>query len=135
MPSTNRPEVTELRIDRWLWTARLFRTRTLAAEAISKGRVALNGSRAKASKTVRAGDRITVRRPPHVIEIEVRGIAQRRVSATLAAGLYAETADSVAARTALDDTLALDRVVEQHRFGKLNKKERRQRDEFKRGLS
>lgn len=60
-----------LRIDKWLWAARFFKTRGLAAEAIEAGRVSVNGERAKPSKTVRAGDSLAIRRPPfeHLVTV------------------------------------------------------------------
>lgn len=120
------------RLDRWLWSARLFKTRALAVEAIKNGRVEVNGERAKPAKSVRVGDAVRLRRPPYVHDLEVRGLTQRRVSATLARELYVETPDSVAAREALAERLALDKVVEARRWGKLDKRERRERERLKR---
>lgn len=120
------------RLDRWLWGVRLFKTRALAVEAIRNGRVELNGERAKPAKNVRVGDAVRVRRPPYVHDLEVLGLTPRRVSATLARELYVETQQSVAAREALAERLELDRVVEARRWGKLNKKERRERERLKR---
>jgi ribosome-associated heat shock protein Hsp15 len=87
-----------VRIDRWLWAARLFKTRSLAAEAVAGGRVHVNGARVKAAREVRVGDVVevttgTVRRTVHVT-----GLAERRGPAAVAATLYAETPESVAAR-------------------------------------
>jgi ribosome-associated heat shock protein Hsp15 len=87
-----------MRVDRWLWTARLFKTRSLAAAAVSGGRVHVNGVAVKPSREVRPGDRLevsigTVRRT-----VVVRGVAERRVSAAAAAGLYDETEESIAER-------------------------------------
>ncbi len=121
-----------LRLDRWLWAARLFKTRAQAVEAISRGRVELNGARAKPAKPVRPGDHVTVRRPPHRSELVVCGLSARRVGASLVPTLYSETAASVAAREALDRALALDAVIEDRRHGKLDKRARRQREQLKR---
>jgi len=87
-----------VRIDKWLWAARFFKTRSLAAEAVAGGRVHVNGARAKPAKDVRVGDVVevtigTVRRTVHVT-----GLAERRGPAAVAATLYAETPESVAAR-------------------------------------
>ncbi len=86
------------RIDRWLWAARFFKSRSLAAEAVGGGRVALNGARVKPSREVRAGDelQITIGQTRRVVI--VRGVAERRGPAKVAAELYEETAESVAAR-------------------------------------
>ncbi|MEQ8234967.1 MAG: RNA-binding S4 domain-containing protein [Gammaproteobacteria bacterium] len=124
-----------LRLDRWLHAARWFKTRSLAAEAIEQGRVLVNGARAKPSKTIRRGDHLDVRRPPYTYAITVRELSAKRVSATLAQTLFEESAESIAAREALGATLALQRVVEERRPGKLNKKDRRARERLKRGFA
>ncbi len=87
-----------MRVDKWLWTARLFKTRALAAGAVKGGRVHVDGAAAKPSREVGPGDEIeitvgTVRRT-----VIVRGAAERRVSAAEAANLYEETENSVAER-------------------------------------
>jgi ribosome-associated heat shock protein Hsp15 len=87
-----------MRIDRWLWTARLFKTRGLAAEAVKGGRVHINGVAAKPSREVGAGDRLEITIGPMRRTIVLRGTAEHRVSAAQAAGLYEETPESVAER-------------------------------------
>src|SRR4051794_13627219 len=91
--------VDSVRIDKWLWAARIFKTRALAAEALKGGRVHVEGQRAKASKDVRPGDRIEVTMERgRRLELIVRGTAERRGPAKEAALLYEETAESVEAR-------------------------------------
>ena len=90
-----------MRLDKWLWVARFFKTRRLAVEAIEGGRVSVNGERAKPSKELKAGDGLSIRRPPFEHSIVVKGIAQQRGSATVAAALYEETEESRARRTVL----------------------------------
>jgi ribosome-associated heat shock protein Hsp15 len=91
--------VDSVRIDKWLWAARIFKTRALAAEAIKGGRVHVQGQRAKASKDVRAGDRLEVTRERGLrVELIVRGVAERRGPAKEAALLYEETPESIDAR-------------------------------------
>jgi ribosome-associated heat shock protein Hsp15 len=91
--------VEPVRIDRWLWAARIFKTRALAAEALKGGRVHVEGQRAKASKEVRPGDRLEVTRERGVrLEVIVCGTAERRGPAKEAALLYDETPASVEAR-------------------------------------
>jgi ribosome-associated heat shock protein Hsp15 len=90
--------VNQVRIDKWLWAARFFKTRGAATVAVLGGRVHVNGERAKPSKPVRAGDTIdvtigTVRRT-----VAVTGVAERRGPASVAETMYAETAESRAAR-------------------------------------
>jgi ribosome-associated heat shock protein Hsp15 len=99
----------EVRIDKWLWAARFFKARGAATEAVLGGRVHVNGERVKPSKPIRPGDTVevtirTVRRTVAVIEV-----AERRGPASVAAALYAETAESLAAREqhALERRLAL----------------------------
>jgi ribosome-associated heat shock protein Hsp15 len=90
-----------MRIDKWLWAARFFKTRTLAAQAIEAGHVCVNGERAKAAKMVRPGDSVAVRRPPFEHAVVVKGLSERRGPAGEAALLYEETEESRARRTAL----------------------------------
>ena len=120
------------RLDHWLWSARFFKTRGLAADAVKSGKV--NEVRTKPSYTVKIGDLIHIRRPPTVHIVEVRGLTSRRVSANLAQGLYVETTHSIAVREVLRRNLALDAVVVEHRRGRPNKKERRERENLKRSL-
>ena len=87
-----------MRIDKWLWTARLFKTRGLAAEAVKGGRVHVNGVAAKPSREVAPGDELEITIGPMRRTVIVRGAAERRVSAPEAAGLYDETPESIAER-------------------------------------
>lgn len=75
--------MSESRIDKWLWTVRIFKTRTIAAEACKKGRVTINQTEAKASKEVKVGDLVTVRKPPVNYSFTVKGIPKNRVGAKL----------------------------------------------------
>jgi len=90
-----------MRIDKWLWAARFFKTRTIAAQAIAAGHVSVNGERAKAAKLLRPGDTVVVRRPPFEHTVIVKGFSERRGPASEAALLYEETAESRARRTVL----------------------------------
>ena len=91
----------ETRIDQWLWAARFFKTRALAAEAIDGGKVQVNGNRAKRSKTVRCGDRVRIRKAAYEWTVAVTAISERRGTAAQAATLYDELAESRAAREAV----------------------------------
>lgn len=124
----------EQRLDKWLWCVRLFKTRALAVDAIKAGRVDVNGQQAKPSRLVRPGDRLEVTQPPFVHRVEVIGIAPQRVGASLVSGLYTESAESLAARQAMAERLRMTAIVEDPRHGKLSKKDRRDRESFKRGL-
>jgi ribosome-associated heat shock protein Hsp15 len=87
-----------VRVDRWLWAARLVKTRPLGAEAVKGGRVAVNGQRVKPSKDVRPGDRVELTVGDLRRSVVVRATAPRRGPASEAELLYEETAESVAAR-------------------------------------
>ena len=87
-----------LRIDRWLWAARFFKTRSTAAAAVSGGKVHLNGQRTKPAKAVRAGDRLDVRRGDNRWEVTVLATAERRGPASVARTLYEELPESVERR-------------------------------------
>ena len=97
--------VTEVRVDRWLWAARLFKTRGAATEAVLGGRVRVNGVRGKPAKGVRAGDRLEVTVARARRELVVLDVAEKRGPAAVAATLYEETPESVARR----EELALER--------------------------
>ena len=87
-----------MRVDRWLWTARLFKTRGLAAGAVTGGRVHVNGTAVKPSREVGPGDRLDISIGSVRRTVVVRGAAERRVSAAAAAELYEETEESIAER-------------------------------------
>jgi ribosome-associated heat shock protein Hsp15 len=87
-----------VRLDKWLWAARFFKTRGLATEAVLGGHVHLNGARAKPSKDVRTADRIEIRIGTDTWVVTVLALADRRGSASVASTLYEETAESRAAR-------------------------------------
>ena len=89
-----------LRIDKWLWAARFYKTRSVAAEEIGKNRVQVNGQDAKASREVRAGDRVRLRQGQVEREVVVRGISAMRGPAPVAQQLYEETPESQARREA-----------------------------------
>lgn len=89
-----------VRLDKWLWAARFFKTRSLAAEEIGKGRVSVNGQPAKASRELRLGDMVQLRQGPVQRTVEVRGLSHVRGPAPVAQALYEETPDSLAARSA-----------------------------------
>ena len=88
------------RIDKWLWAARFFKTRSLATAAVSGGKVHVNDERVKPARALAVGDRLTVRRGLVEQEIVVAALSERRGPASVAATLYAETEASVARREA-----------------------------------
>ena len=97
------PEATEtMRIDKWLWCARFYKTRAIAVDAINKGQVSVNNAVVKPSKEIRVGDRIGLKQAHIPKTVDVRALAHTRGPAPIAQQLYAETADSVALRSALE---------------------------------
>lgn len=89
-----------VRIDKWLWAARFFKTRSQAADAVDKGRVRINGQTVKPAKEVAVGDMVRIEIDRLAREVAVRGVADVRGPATVAQTLYSETEASVAQRTA-----------------------------------
>jgi ribosome-associated heat shock protein Hsp15 len=90
--------VAAVRIDKWLWAARFFKTRTAATDAVVGGRVHVNGARVKPSRDVFPGDTVEVRIGHTQWTVVVRGLSEKRGSASIAATLYAETPESAALR-------------------------------------
>ncbi|CAB1275731.1 RNA-binding S4 domain-containing protein [Candidatus Nitrosacidococcus tergens] len=99
----------KIRIDKWLWAARFFKTRSLASEAVSGGKVHLNHQRAKSSHRVNIGDHLLIRRERFEYEIEILSLSKQRRSAPEAASLYQETEQSQAKRQALAAQLKEER--------------------------
>jgi len=88
-----------VRIDKWLWASRFFKSRGLAADAVKGGKVRVNGQRAKPSRSVRPGDRLRIVKEPWEFHVDVLGVSERRGPAREAEELYRETQASAAART------------------------------------
>jgi ribosome-associated heat shock protein Hsp15 len=101
------PGMEKLRIDKWLWAARFYKTRSLASEDIDKGRVHVNGLAVKPARELNAGDRVLLRAGPVTRSVVVLALSDKRGPAPVAALLYAETAESLATRAA---------AAEQHRL-------------------
>lgn len=89
---------TRVRLDKWLWAARFFRTRAQAKQAIDAGRVSVNGSRAKPSREIDVSCELSIRRGDEIFTVIVAALSDERRSAPLAQLLYAETAESIARR-------------------------------------
>ena len=104
---SNDDESGRVRLDKWLWAARFFKTRSLATEAVSGGKVEVNAERAKPAKAIKLGDEVRLRLGPYEHVLVVRGVAHRRGSAAVANTLYEETEASRSARKRLAAQLKL----------------------------
>jgi ribosome-associated heat shock protein Hsp15 len=114
-----------VRLDKWLWAARFFKTRALAAEAVEGGKVQVNGDRPKRARPLQVGDEIRVRLGPYEHTLTVRALSAHRGPASEAAGLYEETAASRTAREALAIQLKSLHAVFGPDKGRPSKKDRR----------
>ena len=119
----------EARIDKWMWAARIFKTRTIAAEACKKGRVLVDGVQVKASRLVKAGDVVQVKKPPVIYSFKVLQPIEKRVGAKM----LPEVMDNVTPpdQYELLDMVRINGFVDRVRgSGRPTKKERRDLDEF-----
>lgn len=121
-----------MRIDKWLWAARFFKTRTLAARACDLGRIESNGQRAKAAREVRTGDIVRVKNEGGGFEVEVLAVSEMRGPAALAQTLYRETEASRELRVRLAEERRAAPHFEALREGKPSKRDRREIDRLRR---
>ena len=119
------------RIDKWLWAARFYKTRALAAEAIAGGKVQVNGERVKRAKPLQVGDEVRIRQGPYEHQVIVRELSQHRGPAVEAARLYKETPESRAAREALAVQLKSLHAAFLPERGRPTKKHRREINRLK----
>lgn len=119
-----------LRVDKWLWAARFYRTRSIAAAAVETGHVRIGDERVKPAHPVRAGDCVSVRRNGVVFEVVVTALSDRRGSAAQAAGLYRETEAGRNAREAEIARRRAERAGATRLDGRPTKRERRRLQDF-----
>ncbi|HUQ47231.1 MAG TPA: S4 domain-containing protein [Gemmatimonadaceae bacterium] len=127
---TERPG--KVRLDKWLWAARFYKTRALSAEAIAGGKIEINGERAKRSKLVQSGDTMRIRMGPYEHIIDVTGVSSTRGSATIAATLYKETDESRKAREAMALHVRAMNANTGYESGRPTKKDRRDIEKIRR---
>ena len=120
-----------VRIDKWLWAARFFKTRTLAGKACELGRVEANGQAAKAAREVKAGDRLRVKTEAGEYHVEVLGLSEVRGPAAVAQGLYAETEKSREERVRAAAERKAMNAFEGGREGRPSKRDRRRIIQFR----
>lgn len=119
----------EARLDKWLWAARIYKTRTLAADACKNGRVAINGAQAKPSRTVKAGDKVDVKKSPITYTFRVKQPIEKRVGAKLLPDVL-ENITSAEQYELLEMSRISDFVDRARGTGRPTKKDRRALDEF-----
>jgi ribosome-associated heat shock protein Hsp15 len=120
----------KVRIDKWLWAARFFKTRSLASKAVSGGHVHLNGGRIKPARMVQESDRLQIRRGEEEFTVDILALSSRRGPATVARTLYRETEESVISREAAREQRRLLRTPAVRPQGRPDKRERRKIRKF-----
>lgn len=123
----------KIRVDKWLWAARFFKTRSLAIDAIDSGKVLVNEERVKPAKSIDIGNLLAIRLGPYTFVVEVLGISDKRGPAPQAQKLYKETEESVKQREVLAFERKAQAQVVQHGEGRPTKKDRREIERFKSG--
>ena len=119
-------ETPRVRVDKWLWAARFFKTRSLAADAVEGGKAQLNGARVKPAKMLKVGDTLSVRNGHFFWEVRVLALSERRGSATEAAKLYSESDQSMKEREEKMAALKVERQANPFSGGRPTKRQRRQ---------
>lgn len=125
------PMDSSVRLDKWLWAARFFKTRSIAREAVAGGKVHLNGNRAKPGRSLNVGDELRVQRGDEEFVITVDELSMRRGPATVARTLYTESEESRIKREALAEQRRLNRAHNVSHEGRPDKRQRRKIVRFK----
>ena|SRR5690554_1058494 len=120
-----------VRLDKWLWAARFYKTRSLARQVVQSGKVSVDGQKCKPSKTITPGQIVKAPRGHDIYEVEVLALSENRLSAPQAQALYAETASSIARREKEAELRKMNALYNPHPDHKPDKKQRRQLIKFK----
>lgn len=131
--ATKNNELTEMRLDKWLWTSRFFKTRAIAVEAINGGRVHLHSARVKPARMIRCDDELKITRGTERYHVSVRGLNDKRRPAKEAVLMYEETEESIQQREDAKELNRLQSANIKQPTQKPNKRDRRVMDKFKRG--
>jgi ribosome-associated heat shock protein Hsp15 len=124
-------DLDRVRVDKWLWAARFYKTRSAATEAVDGGKVDVNGERVKPARPLKVGDTVRVRIAPFEHVVLVRGLGERRGSAAAAQALYEETPESIAVRERLREQLRMAPAAFMYEEGgRPSKKDRRELQRF-----
>ena len=121
----------KIRLDKWLWAARFFKTRSLAIEAVSGGKVHLNGARTKPAREIDIGDKLSIRRGPYEWTVVVRALSLRRGPASVDTVLYDETEESKRNRAEAVSEIRVQEWRPPHTKGRPAKKDRRDLSRFR----
>ena len=125
-------ELQKVRLDKWLWAARFFKTRAIAATAVETGKVEVNGERAKRAKQLQVGDLLRIRLGPYNHLVTVRALSESRGPASVAARLYEETEESRKAREAMQAQVKAAQSFSSYERGRPTKKDRRDIEKLRR---
>ena len=125
-------EIQRVRLDKWLWAARFFKTRALAATAIETGKVEVNGERAKRAKQLQVGDELHIRLGPYHHVVTVRAVSEHRGPPRVAVGLYEESEAGKKAREAMQLQVKAAQSVPGYDRGRPSKKDRREIERLRR---
>ena len=120
---TDKPQ--DIRLDKWLWAARFFKTRSLAAAAVSGGKIHVNGARSKPARALHPGDTLDIRRGTETLTVTVLELSGRRGPAKEAQLLYEESADSITRRRIQQEQRRLESQGAPHPAGRPSKRDRR----------
>lgn len=121
-----------VRLDKWLWAARFYKTRGLSADAIDAGKIEVNGERAKRARLVQAGDKVRIRIGPYEHLITIKDVSEKRGSATIAQALYEEEAESRKAREVMAAHVRAMNANAGYESGRPTKKDRREIERLRR---
>lgn len=126
-------EPDKIRLDKWLWAARFFKTRGLATEAVGGGRVHVDGARVKPARQISVGQMLEIQKGPYRFTVRIERLIAKRVSATEAQKAYIESEDSIEARRQIQATMRDERMFAQAErpAGRPSKRDRRQLHRFK----
>lgn len=129
----DRDDPSTQRLDKWLWAARFYKKRSLASDAVSGGKVQVEGQRVKPARPIGVGTTVRIRKGPDEFEVVVKGLSGRRGSAPQAQALYEETAESIARRATDSERRRLDHQERILDGGRPTKRDRRSLLRLKRG--
>lgn len=127
------PELDKIRLDKWLWATRFFKTRSLATEAVGGGKVHVDGARVKPSRQISVGQTLEIQKDQYQYVVKIEMLLDKRVSAPIAQTAYTETPESIEQREKLHVTLKDERMFarSERPAGRPSKRDRRQLHRFK----